>query len=163
VPRSSSSKSPDVSPRAIQILSDLLIVAIWIFFLRVIRAVWVEVRPPRSRADGHTSPAGSGHQKKVRRSMHLKVLEPASLKGRAFSLDGEATIGRGAGCAIALDGDRFVSTIHARVFPYDGEIWIEDLGSTNGTYVNAERVQAPTALRKGDIVQVGGVVMEVTR
>jgi hypothetical protein len=152
-----------VSPRAIQILSDVLVVAIWIFFLRVIRAVWVEVRPPRSGPQGPASPNGSTHQGKRRKSMHLKVLEPASIKGRAFALDSEATIGRGAGCAISLDGDRFVSTIHARVFPYDGEVWIEDLGSTNGTYVNAERVQAPTALRKGDIVQVGGVVMEVTR
>ncbi len=53
--------------------------------------------------------------------------------------------------------------LHARLFRRDGRLWVEDLGSTNGTFVNRKKVAAPVALRRGDRLQVGTTVLEVTR
>ena len=86
-----------------------------------------------------------------------------STRGRlaAFDLGTEATVGRAAGCQIALPDDTYVSTLHARVFQRDGQAFVEDLGSTNGTYVNGDRVTSAVPLRRGDRLQVGSTVMEV--
>jgi pSer/pThr/pTyr-binding forkhead associated (FHA) protein len=74
----------------------------------------------------------------------------------------EMTVGRAAGCGVALE-DVTVSQLHARVFRRDGQLWVEDLGSTNGTFVNRKRVGAPVTLRRGDRLQVGSTVLEVSR
>lgn len=73
---------------------------------------------------------------------------------------GEMTIGRAAGCQISLD-DTYISQLHARVAPADGGVVIEDLGSTNGTYLNRQRVTIPVLGGSGDQVQLGGIVMEL--
>ena len=70
---------------------------------------------------------------------------------------------RASGCGVSLAGDTFVSQLHARLYRRDTRMWVEDLGSTNGTYVNSKRLTAPVALRRGDRVQVGRTVLEVTR
>jgi pSer/pThr/pTyr-binding forkhead associated (FHA) protein len=87
---------------------------------------------------------------------------PAEQKGRSFELNGELTVGRAAGCQVALE-DNYVSQLHARVFTRDGTVWVEDLGSTNGTYVNDRRVSSPLAVRRGDQLKVGSTVLELKR
>ena len=80
-----------------------------------------------------------------------------------FALGTDMTLGRGAGCGIALTSDRMVSQLHARIYRGPaGEVLIEDLGSTNGTTLNRTKVNGPTRLSKGDRVQVGRTVLEVT-
>jgi pSer/pThr/pTyr-binding forkhead associated (FHA) protein len=64
---------------------------------------------------------------------------------------------------VSLPDDTFVSQVHARVFRRDGSLFVEDLGSTNGTFLNRKAVSSPMALRKGDRLQVGRSVLEVTR
>jgi pSer/pThr/pTyr-binding forkhead associated (FHA) protein len=78
-----------------------------------------------------------------------------------FSLTDEVTVGRGGGCGVAIN-DRMVSQLHARIFRRNGQLFIEDLGSTNGTLLNGKKVSAPAAVRKGDRLQVGKTVLEVT-
>jgi pSer/pThr/pTyr-binding forkhead associated (FHA) protein len=53
--------------------------------------------------------------------------------------------------------------LHARLYRRSGSLWVEDLGSTNGTWVNAERIGTNAKLGKGDLLQVGGTVFEVAR
>jgi pSer/pThr/pTyr-binding forkhead associated (FHA) protein len=88
------------------------------------------------------------------------VLEPAELFGTVFPLDSETSIGRAAGCQITLD-DTYSSQIHARVFARDGAWQVEDLGSTNGTWLNRQKVAGPMIIKPGDHLQIGNTVMEL--
>jgi pSer/pThr/pTyr-binding forkhead associated (FHA) protein len=143
------------------LLKLCLLALLYLFFLRVLWAVWAEVRGPR--------PAKTGNSAKTRTpwvrsrggpATRLVVDKPAAQKGAAFEIGPEVTVGRAAGCHIALPDDTFVSQLHARVFERSGQVYVEDLGSTNGTYVNGHRVSAPTPMHKGDSLQVGSTVLE---
>jgi pSer/pThr/pTyr-binding forkhead associated (FHA) protein len=89
----------------------------------------------------------------------LVVVEPKERKGRTYDLRDEQTVGRAAGCQITLD-DTYVSQLHARVFSKDGAWYVEDLGSTNGTYLNSKRVSGALAVKRGDQVKIGATVLE---
>ena len=149
-------------------LEIIVVALIWLFFFRVIRAVWVEVRPPKSRSSAAEvqigAPAVPRREKSRDRTgrLRLKIMEPEAQRGQVFELADELTIGRAAGCGVRVE-DAFTSNIHARLFRRDGGLWVEDLGSTNGTWVNAERVGNAERLNRGDLLQVGGTVFEVTR
>jgi pSer/pThr/pTyr-binding forkhead associated (FHA) protein len=149
------------------VLKLLCLALLYLFFLRVLRAVWAELRPPPPAPPAapptparRRDPAPQGRRRKG--AGHLVIVAPADQKGRSFDLNGELTVGRAAGCQVALE-DNYVSQLHARVFTRDGGVWVEDLGSTNGTYLNDQRVSAPLALRRGDQLKVGSTVMELKR
>ena len=72
----------------------------------------------------------------------------------------ELTIGRDPSSDIALDED-VVSLHHARVFFKNKQWWLEDLHSTNATYLNDERVETPTILISGDEIRIGKIVLLV--
>jgi len=148
-------------------LGVFLVVLIWLFFFRVIRAVWVEVKPRKIRgttavlADARpTAPAPSRSQRRAR--LVLRVAEPEGERGRTYDLPEEVTVGRAPGCGVRVD-DAYTSSIHARVYRRDGTLWVEDLGSTNGTWLNGQRLTTPAKIGRGDLVQVGGTVFEVAR
>jgi pSer/pThr/pTyr-binding forkhead associated (FHA) protein len=152
-----------------------VIALIFLFFLRVIRAVWVEMSPatirkPRwqkrqERRDERnaTRAAAPPKQQKRRRQLYLKVVQPPSHAGRSYDLDDELTIGRSPGCGVSMPEDIYTSTLHARLFRHNDQLWVEDLGSTNGTYVNSEQIAKAVRLGKGDMLQVGSTVFEVSR
>ena len=167
----------------LRILQFLLLALLYLFFLRVLRAVWAEVASPRDaanvapvRSGATTAPPAVGASKgKARRPaaskgtpQKLKVLEPADRKGQAFALAEELTIGRAGGCQIKVE-DTYASQLHARIFRRDGELFVEDLGSTNGTYLNRrgtqskEKVAGPLALKLGDRLMIGKTVLEVAK
>jgi hypothetical protein len=148
-------------------LEIVVVALIWLFFFRVIRAVWVEVRPPKIRPAGpDLDSAGQARPEASRRQrgskLHLKVVEPQERRGQTFELADEVTLGRAAGCGVRVE-DSYTSSLHARLFRQNGSLWVEDLGSTNGTWVNAERIGSAMKLGKGDLLQVGGTVFEVSR
>ena len=150
------------------ILKFCLLALLYLFFARVLRAVWAELRTPVPApvpapvaGAGRTTPAPSGGRRGGGGAVQLIVAEPPEQKGRTFPVVEEVTIGRAAGCGIALGDDTFVSQLHARVFLRDGALFVEDLGSTNGTFVNRKKVGPPVAVRKGDRIQVGRTVLEV--
>jgi hypothetical protein len=149
------------------ILKFCFLALLYLFFIRVLRAVWAEVsgrtavaaapqaaRPARNWSGGGRSGGGG------KAGARLKVIEPAETKGRTYDLAEELTVGRAAGCQITMD-DTYVSQLHARVFRRDGQFYVEDLGSTNGTYLNRKKVTAPIAIRRGDRLQIGKTVMEL--
>ncbi|MCU1392858.1 MAG: hypothetical protein JWM34_1286 [Ilumatobacteraceae bacterium] len=160
----------------LNILKFALLALLYLFFARVLWAVWSEVRGPRAATARQGSEPGSaapavnapiinapaGQQVRAKRGgiARLIVLEPKASKGTAISVANEITFGRASGCTVSVPDDTFVSQIHARVFNDNGNIIIEDIGSTNGTYVNGTRLTVPTALHKGDRIQIGSTVLE---
>ena len=152
-----------------------VIALIFLFFLRVIRAVWVEMSPatirkPRSvrrqerrevRAAAVSVP--SQPRPSRRRQLYLKVVQPPEHAGRTYDLDDELTIGRSPGCGVSTPEDIYTSTLHARLFRRNDQLWVEDLGSTNGTFVNSEQIKQAVRLGKGDLLQIGSTVFEVSR
>jgi pSer/pThr/pTyr-binding forkhead associated (FHA) protein len=98
-----------------------------------------------------------------RRQLFLRIVEPSAHEGQTFDLDDELTIGRSPGCGVPTPDDIYASTVHARLYRQKDQLWVEDLGSTNGTYVNSEKITQARRLGKGDVLQAGSTVFEVTR
>ena len=90
----------------------------------------------------------------------LVILEPKTRRGTTFPLASEITVGRDPGCTVMIEGDTFVSQRHARVFVVDGQPMVEDLGSTNGSFHNGNRLHGSRLLHPGDRIQVGYTVLE---
>jgi hypothetical protein len=152
-----------VSEQLLFVLKLCLLALLYLFFFRVLRAVWAEIKTPVPA--GAAAPARSAGPKPARKeakrpSPQLLIVEPADQKGRSYEIGNETTVGRAAGCQITLD-DTFVSQLHARVFARDGRFLVEDLGSTNGTYLNRQKVSGPMVISPGDRLQVGNTVMEL--
>ncbi len=157
---------------ALDILKLILLGLLYLFFARVLWAVWQEVRTDRrvvashavnERSETRAAPvpkprkAPKGKRGRVGR---LVILEPKARRGTSFALNGEITIGRDPGCTVIVDGDTFVSQRHAKVFVVDGQSMVEDLGSTNGSFHNGNRLHGSRLLHPGDRVQVGYTVLE---
>jgi hypothetical protein len=187
-----------MTDQVLNILKFVLLGLLYLFFARVLWAVWSEVRTPVRRAPaapgrstkqkgGHPGvvvPAGAATTPMVRpgqagkpskaetkrakkaakgkqgRAGRLVVLEPAERRGLTVAIAGEITLGREPGCTIVIDDDAFVSQVHLRIFDYDGQPMVEDLGSTNGTYHNGVRLIGAKLLHQGDRLQVGTTLIE---
>jgi hypothetical protein len=152
----------------LKVLQWGVIALIFLFFLRVIRAVWVEMSPAtirKSRSERRRERVAARPQQPEprRKPLFLRVVEPAAHEGQTFELDDELTIGRSLGCGVPTPDDIYASTLHARLFRQKDQLWVEDLGSTNGTYVNSEKITQARRLGKGDVLQAGSTVFEVTR
>lgn len=157
---------------ALDILKIALLFLLYAFFARVLWAVWQEVRTDRrvvashavnERAETRAAPlpkqpkAAKGKRGRVGR---LVILEPKSRRGQSFPLKGEISIGRDPGAVIVVDDDTFVSQRHARIHLVDGQPMVEDLGSTNGSFHNGNRLNGSRLLHPGDRIQVGYTVLE---
>jgi pSer/pThr/pTyr-binding forkhead associated (FHA) protein len=152
----------------LRVLQWGVIALIFVFFLRVVRAVWVEVSPAtvrRSRAERRQDRAAARPPRPAtkRKELFLRVVEPSERQGQTYEVDDELTIGRSAGSGISTPEDIYSSTLHARVFRQNGQLLVEDLGSTNGTYLNSEKITQPNRLGRGDVLQIGSTVFEVAR
>jgi hypothetical protein len=160
-----------VSDAVLTFLKFCLLAVLYLFLARV---VWIVARELRgtpaaapavapARVVAEETPAPAATRTRSRKPWRLVLVEPPSEAGAAFAVDGEATLGRGGGCTVPLAFDTFVSQVHARAIDRDGSLWIEDLGSRNGTFVDGEQVHEPTQVSKGTRVQVGETVLEVDR
>ena len=87
------------------------------------------------------------------------VVTQGPITGQRLELEGELVIGR-EGAAVTID-DSELSRRHAAVRPVEGGIEIEDLGSLNGTFVNGQRITAPTRVTGGDSIKLGQSVLEL--
>ena len=92
----------------------------------------------------------------------MLVLDSPALKpGSTVEVRTPTRLGRGGENTIRLDGDEFVSTRHAMLEPRPDGLWVEDVGSTNGTFVNGARVTTARLLAPGDIVRIGQTDLQV--
>jgi hypothetical protein len=146
---------------ALLALKIAFLVLLYLFVIRVIRSAGKE-RPAPSQDSMILTPAaaakaGLGRAAARRRSVRLVVQRSPSLeKGDEFPLNSApVTVGRGGQNDLVLSGDEFASARHARIESRGDGVWVEDLDSTNGTYVNGSRVVGARRLGAGDVLRVG--------
>ena len=140
---------------------------LWIFVLSaisVIRSDMFGARVPETARNGPAPARGKSKPPSRRRGSptHLVVVEGDNAGARAELDDAPLLIGRGSDAAIRLDDD-YVSTRHARVAASGDEWFVEDLGSTNGTYVGSVRITQPTTIGLGIQVRIGKTILELRK
>jgi len=147
-----------------------LLVLLWLFvfsIVGVIRSDLYGTRIVKRSADGRsrvrpTANAPSTRDRRGRGLRQLVVVE-GPLKGTSVPLRASGILlGRNPECTLVLDDD-FASGRHARVFEDGGQWFVEDLNSTNGTFVGGHRLSEPVAVRDGSRLQIGRTVLELRR
>ena len=146
---------------------------LWIFVLSAISVVRsdmfgarVESTPRAERRAPKPAPPAQRRAKPARKlrgaPTHVAIVEGANA-GETISLDdAPLLIGRGADAAIRLDDD-YVSTRHARIAASGDQWFVEDLGSTNGTYLGAQRLAQPTTVQLGTQIRIGKTTLELRK
>lgn len=152
---------PDI---VLVILKYAFLAILYIFVARAVRATVVGLRDPDTdtgsrRAAPAAKPASRRAKKAPKRAT---IVEGSSTSGKSFDLGQELTVGRADKCHVVLD-DTYVSQVHARIFNRGDAYYLEDLGSTNGTYLNRKRVGNATELQRGDKVKIGKTVLEMRK
>jgi hypothetical protein len=136
-------------------LKIAFIVLLYVFIWRVIRAAGREMRITQDSFV--TAPLAEKHEKRVGRPGFLVVVSSRDLEEneRLELTHQQLTVGRGPLNDLQLLEDDFASGRHALFDPRRDGVWIEDLGSTNGTFVNGVRLTSSRRLTPGDIVRIG--------
>jgi pSer/pThr/pTyr-binding forkhead associated (FHA) protein len=143
---------------ALLVLKIGFIVVLYLFIWRIVRSASRDFRAGPAQESmiigpGEAASLGLAPSKRAR----LVVLKsPALDAGEEVPVDTlPVAIGRGGQNEVPLEGDEFASAQHARFESKRDGLWVEDIGSTNGTFVNGARVTTPRRLAKGDVVRVG--------
>ena len=144
---------------------------LWIFVLGAISVIRSDMFGARVDTAGRPSRAerkaiqkeGRKPSKPPRGTPSKVVVVDGPASGASAPLDGDPVlIGRGTDAAIRLDDD-YVSTRHARIGSSGGTFYVEDLGSTNGTYIGSQRITQATAIQLGSRVRVGKTTLELKK
>ena len=141
-------------------LFALLLLFIWRSMRWAVRGLSVETATRSSRRS--TKKGGAAAEPAMPPGPSTVVIHTEGAKPRTVPVSGNMVIGRADACELPLD-DTFISQQHARLFAKNGSWYVEDLGSTNGTYVNDQRLAAPARVQPGDRVRVGTTVLELRR
>jgi hypothetical protein len=117
---------------------------------RQLKAAARPSRPPRSGRNNRSEP-------------NRLLVTSGALAGTSLGLTGQQiTVGRANDATLVLNDD-YASSRHARLFPQDGQWIVEDLGSTNGTYIDRQKVTQPTPVPVGVPIRIGKTVLELRR
>lgn len=149
-------------PLVLTILKVVFLALLYLFIARAVRVIYLDLvgpRVPKARAQQSTPPAA----RKRRGQAKSLVVTEAEGAARTYPIALEPiSIGRADACQVVL-ADTYASQMHARVFPKDGTWFVEDLGSTNGTYLNRAKVTAPSEVGPGDEIRIGKTTLELRR
>jgi pSer/pThr/pTyr-binding forkhead associated (FHA) protein len=145
------------------ILKIVFLVLLYGFIVLVVRSATKDLggAPQESIVLGAAEAAELRAQHGMR--PRLRVLAgPGRREASTVELNKAVVVGRDADTDVPLDGDEFASARHARIEPRSDGIWVEDLGSTNGTFVNGKRITAER-LTTGDVVRIGQTELRLER
>jgi len=143
---------------ALLILKILFLVLLYLFIWRIVRSATREVRLPQESFVLGPEAVASLRGEAPRTASARLVVEksPALREGSDYVLNSAPlTMGRGAENDVELRGDDFASAEHARFEPRRDGVWLTDVGSTNGTFVNGARLERPRKLAPGDMIRIG--------
>ena len=156
-----------MSPLVLTLMKFGLLALLYLFVWRALRSVAGGLSRPSGPSDaraGAASPRGAGGRRAARRSGSTPnaviVYGKDGRRAGSYPLEGEVDIGRGERCAIRLE-DTYASQAHARLSARNGAWFAEDLGSTNGTYLNERRLESPSEVRAGDRLRIGTTTLEL--
>jgi pSer/pThr/pTyr-binding forkhead associated (FHA) protein len=141
---------------------------LWIFVLSaisVIRSDMFGARLPSAGAAPPPAPKPPKQKAPPKRRgspTHVAVIQGSNTGVTASLADAPVLIGRGNDAAIRLDDD-YVSTRHARIAASGDQWYVEDLGSTNGTYLGSQRITQPTTIGLGAQVRIGKTILELRK
>lgn len=153
-------------PIVLQLLQGLFLLLLYVFVARAVRAVVRDLRtaPTAVRAATPRPAPKSVARDRARRPPGELVVRIPDSSAQVIRLNGgsEVTLGRAPESTICI-ADPYASDHHAHVF-HDGQDWlVEDLGSTNGTFLNEVKVTSPTPIEAGDQLGIGKTVVEVCK
>jgi pSer/pThr/pTyr-binding forkhead associated (FHA) protein len=157
-----------MSEIALLIIKVVFLALLWLFILSAVSVIrsdlfgkTVRVSDQPQPQELETPPPPARKAKRQRGQPRVFMISQGNQAGLSAELaDGVIMIGRGADCQLILDDD-YVSTRHARVVGTPNGIYVEDLGSTNGTYVNGQRITAPTTITLADTVRIGKTMLRL--
>jgi hypothetical protein len=142
---------------ALLVLKVAFLVLLYLFIWRIVRSAARDVRMPQESfilAPG--SVPGLGSEPQLETGRLVVVNSPALPEGDELTLNSSALrLGRGSDNDVNLARDEYASSKHARVEPRRDGVWVEDIGSTNGTYLNGIRLTRAKKLAPGDVVRIG--------
>lgn len=148
-------------PIIVTTLKFLFIALLYLFIARAVRVIYLDLVGTRARQTGAgRSPRPRGGRRRGT-PRYISVTQPDAPM-RTYELTDEVTLGKGDECDLVLE-DTYVSTRHARLFKKEESWFVEDLGSTNGTYLNRVKVSSPSPLAVGDEIRLGKTIVEVRR
>jgi hypothetical protein len=147
---------------------------LWLFVIAAIGVVRTDLfgttkrarqpKPPRQRAPQRPpAPKPGKPAKPGRGTPRFLVVTDGALKGASINLTEEQILLGRANDATLVINDDYASSRHARIFPQDGQWFVEDLGSTNGTYLDRQKLTRPTPMPVGVPVRIGKTVLELRR
>jgi hypothetical protein len=136
------------------------LVLLYLFIWRIVRSAARDLRLPQESmiiAPQQAAAAGLVPHLHSRQLGRLVVLQsPTFEPGDEIALDSQPiTLGRGRTNDVSIPEDEYASTRHARIEPRRDGFWVEDIGSTNGTFVNGIRVTRERRLAPGDVLRIG--------
>ncbi len=155
-----------MSEIAVTVVKVLFLALLWLFILSAVSVVRSDLFGRTVTADDDPQPleAPQPPSRKVRRQRGapraLTITQGPQAGESGVFVDRVILVGRGSDCQLVLDDD-YVSTRHARVVAGETGLYIEDLGSTNGTYVNGARITAPTAISLSDTLRIGKTMLKL--
>ncbi len=140
------------------LLKIAFLVLLYLFIWRIVRTAARDLRLPQESfvlAPG-SIPGLGGDAPHIEAGKIVVVKSPALTEGDEWDLDSSPlTLGRSSQNDIQLQRDEYASSTHARFEPRRDGVWLEDIGSTNGTYLNGIRLTRAKRLTSGDIVRIG--------
>jgi len=137
-------------------LKVAFLVLLYLFIWRIVRTAGRDLRLPQDSFILRPALAGGTIGQPVNPGRLVVVHSEILSVGEEFELDSTAlTVGRGGRNDVSIEGDEFASARHVRIEPRRDGVWVSDLGSTNGTFVNGVRIERARKLVPGDVVRVG--------
>lgn len=141
------------------ILRYVFLALLLVFVFLIAGVVYREISPAPGAKKGKIAKSPRSRGRKATLTL---ITASGKRKPSRWELDKEVIVGRGGNCDIPI-GDEFASNLHAKIYEAEGRFYVEDLGSTNGTYVNGRRITYPTELRGGDQIKIGRTALEFRR
>lgn len=142
---------------------------LWLFVIAAVGVVRTDLFGPgisarqRRRENRSQRPRAPRPERASRGAPHVLAVTAGALAGTSLDLgEQQITIGRANDATLVLNDD-YASTRHARLYPQDGQWIVEDLGSTNGTYLDRQKVTQPTPVPTGVPIRIGKTVLELRR